>query len=378
MAKAQAFHRANVMLTSEAALARLAELEQRDDGHGVAVLNDLLESDGRGRPLYAGEPLPSGRVMLPVTGYVPAVVDAVRERFGADLGDLLSDFQVDPGFRVATWDDYAYWRPAHTNGCRTGHAWGTWEYVDYTPPAPVWRSDIDPADRPVVALLDNGVLSHPWLDTDPADPFLLQGSCWEPPPAWGQGEPARFGTHHGHGTFTAGLIRQYAPDATLLSIKVIDDNGEGYEADVIQALEWLAGRISAGQRIDVVCMPFGRLPMDDLDEAPLLAKALKALPPQIQLVASAGNEPGRVRFFPAALPSVIAVKALDDDGNLASYSSDGPWVTAQEKGTQVSTMPLDEQPVVRSRRFARWSGTSFAAAVHAATLAQARLGPQVP
>ena len=375
MGKAEAFHRANVLLTSEAALARLAELEQRDDGDGVGVLNDLLESDGRGRPLYAGEPLPSGRVMLPMTGFVPGAVAAIRERYGSELGDLLADFQVDPAFAVATWDAGAYWHDIYTNGCRTGHAWGAWIGVDKPGPPPEWRSGIDPADRPVVALFDNGVLPHRWLETDPADPFLIQGSGWQPPPAWTQSDQ---GDHYGHGTFIAGLIRKHAPDARVLSVQVLGDDGRGYETDVIAALEWLYGRIVAGERVDAVCMPFGRPPIDDQDQAPILAEALYALRRKnVELVASAGNDAAEVRNFPAAIDGVISVKALDDQGKLACYSTYGDWVEAEEKGTQVSTFPVDDQPIVRPSGFVRWSGTSFAAAVHAAKLAQDRFDPQV-
>jgi hypothetical protein len=377
MGSAGAFHRANALLTSEAALARLVELDRRgdqDDRDGVGVLNDLLEAGGRGRPVYGGEVLPSGRVMLPLTGSVPGVVDAIRERFGADLGDLMPDFQIDPAFTVATWDDYAYWHDFHTNGCRTGHAWGAWKDVAKPGPPPEWRSGIDPADRPVVALIDNGVLPHRWLQTDPADPFLIEGSCWQPPPAWAQSDP---GSHYGHGTFIAGLIRKHAPDARVLSVQVIDGEGRGYETDVIAALEWLYGRIVAGQRVDVVCMPFGRPPIDDQDEAPILAEALHALRRKnVELVASAGNDAAEVKNFPAAIDGVISVKALDEHGNLAGYSTYGDWVEAEEKGTQISTFPIDEQPIVRPSGFVQWSGTSFAAAVHAAKLAQDRFGPQ--
>ena len=46
----------------------------------------------------------------------------------------------------------------------------------------------------------------------------------------------------GHGTFIAGIIRQTCPDARLLSIKIMDNDGIVEEADLINALGFLHQR----------------------------------------------------------------------------------------------------------------------------------------
>ena len=48
------------------------------------------------------------------------------------------------------------------------------------------------------------------------------------------------GTHWGHGTFIAGLIRQAAPQAQVLSMRVMDSAGHVDDSAVVNALTWLS------------------------------------------------------------------------------------------------------------------------------------------
>src|SRR3984957_15055486 len=114
--------------------------------------------------------------------------------------------------------------------------------------------------RPVVAVLDTGVRAHPWLDVqrdpaggyvlDPVDGFVLddpgiqavvyaeasfaaaeQGDAsrqliaapWDGPAA---GDPlvGELNDATGHGTFISGIVRQAAPDARVLSLRIMPKN----------------------------------------------------------------------------------------------------------------------------------------------------------
>jgi thermitase len=72
------------------------------------------------------------------------------------------------------------------------------------------------------------------------------------------------------------------------------------------------------------------------------------------VVAAAGNGASSRPWWPAALPSVIAV------GAAAPFSGHGPWVDVVVDGVDV--------PATVGSQQALCTGTSFAAALHAATL----------
>jgi subtilisin family serine protease len=77
----------------------------------------------------------------------------------------------------------------------------------------------------------------------------------------------------------------------------------------------------------------------------------------VLLVAAAGNDGSSTPSYPAALPSVISVSALDQNKNIASFSNFGPTIDLAAPGVSVySTVPIstDTAPVVD----AVWSSTS--------------------
>lgn len=321
--------------------------------------------------------------------------------------------------------------------------------------------------RPVVAVLDTGVRAHPWLDVAPGpgggydiDPhhdgdgfieidhdiqkaILLEGEQaeasgdqprqvirhpWDTPvstdPLIGELGPAL-----GHGTFIAGIVRQVAPRARVLSIRVMHSDDIVYEGDLLTALVVLASRVALAEAtdpakmVDVVSLSLGFFSESPAGQAfsSALWQAIQVLLDLgVVVVAAAGNFSTTRRFYPAAFAQrptpaghvpLISVGALNPNGSRAVFSDAGHWVTAWASGAAVvSTLPTDvngsRSPELRlpahpggppppgheraahrealdpddySRGFAVWSGTSFSAPLLAAHVVRGLLaGPADP
>jgi len=276
--------------------------------------------------------------------------------------------------------------------------------------------------RPVVALLETAVEAHEWLGEADAnldgDGFWVDARSmgWNPGPRLRPSQTANgweLEEVEGHGTFSAGLVRQVAPDAKVLAVQVIRDDGRIYGDHVLNALYWLwekAGLVEG----DVVCVPAGFRPFFPTDRPflGLLGEVLARLASRgIRVVAAAGNDGSTDPVYPAAFAAskgvpervrLVSVGATNADGKTPAYLSNyGEWVTRWETGTSVvSTFPRVNRAalpelVAEPRRkdpagfagresadpddftggFARWSGTSFAATVCAAKLAREGIRP---
>ena len=277
------------------------------------------------------------------------------------------------------------------SGKKTGHGTIAWLPAPRyeMKPSPPWRPV---RRRPVIALLDSGVREHGWLP-EPVDgqPFCIDAGDtygWQPPVPIPALPEEDFGSHWGHATFLAGLIRLAAPDAQVLSMRVMSSMGEVIEENAIAALTWLAAHAADAGIPDVVLMAFGR--RADAVDAGLakVGEAVQALAKLgVRIVASAGNESSERPVYPAAFagacaadpkPSVVSVGARVSATERAPYSDYGVWVREWREGTNVvSIMPLltkdiggDAAAHIAGDGYAYWSGTSFAAAAYAGALAQ--------
>ncbi len=221
---------------------------------------------------------------------------------------------------------------------------------------------------PRVAVLDTGWVLHRWLWRIPANLDLDTAQAEDDLDldALGAGGIA------GHGTFTAGLVLRACPEARIVFRRVLDTAGICDEVQLARALSEVV-RAPEGTP-DVVLVPAGGYTWRDRPSV-LFADVLAAIPAGVAVVAAAGNAgiDGRP-FWPAAEENVVAVGALDADGGPAPFSNRGPWVDAAALGTDVeSAFPhqsrgrLDGAHVADG--YARWSGTSFAAAVVAGVVA---------
>ena len=163
----------------------------------------------------------------------------------------------------------------------------------------------------VVALMDTGIGTHPDL---PAGKVIARvnfaGTA-------GVGlDPA------GHGTHLAGIIaahgstfRGVAPDARLVDIRVLDQNGDGSLQNVVAGFDWLLKHRSA-LSIRVLNLSLGTTQRSSYHEDLLAALAEAAWFSGIAVVAAAGNDgpvPGTVAT-PGADPFVITAGSFDDQG----------------------------------------------------------------
>ena len=178
-----------------------------------------------------------------------------------------------------------------------------------------------------VALMDTGIAAHPDLDGSVIArmDFVDDGSTLEDP--------------SGHGTFVAGLIAAHgrtfkgvAPDAKLVSLRVLDQNGNGTMHAVLAAFDWLLQNRET-RHIKVLNLSFGA-PQKSSYHRELLAGVVEsAWFAGITVVAAAGNDgpaTGTVAM-PGADPFVVTVGSFADQGTLATnddresiFSSRGP------------------------------------------------------
>lgn len=158
----------------------------------------------------------------------------------------------------------------------------------------------------------------------------------------------------GHGTHVAGIIgaRQngkgvvgVAPEAELLIAKGLGDDGTGGSAGIVAAIDWL---ISEGAR--VINMSLGS-PRPDYQ---ILAAIKRANAANAFVIVAAGNSgPGAGVDYPGRFPETIAVAAVDKEGRIARFSSQGPEVDVAAPGDQVLSCYRDGE-------YAKLSGTSMA------------------
>jgi hypothetical protein len=182
----------------------------------------------------------------------------------------------------------------------------------------------------------------------------------------------------GHGTFISGIVRQLCPDAEVHTAGVLSSFGDGDVAGVTAAFERI--RRVAGP-FDIVVMSFGGYMTED--DGRLFGRALRRLIGDGLGISAAGNQSTSRRYFPAALPDVVGVGALGQDGR-AWFSNFGGWVDACAPGIDVistfftsyeeapyrqESPPIDD-PGREFVGYARWSGTSFSAPKVAGVIAQ--------
>lgn len=177
----------------------------------------------------------------------------------------------------------------------------------------------------------------------------------------------------GHARFVSSLIRQRAPLADLRPRGVLDAHtGRADAWNTARAIVSLIAEKPHIVNLSLGCFTAsGGPPL-------LIARAIEKLGRDVLVVAAAGNHgllvemanghDRRSACWPAAVPPVVAVGATDEAGAPMPWSPKHAWVTCLARGKEVVAEYFDDQVQLdgRARRFhglARWSGTSFAAAI---------------
>jgi hypothetical protein len=200
--------------------------------------------------------------------------------------------------------------------------------------------------RPLVAIVDTGIdYTHP-------DLAVSFGSVKGYDFVDGDNDPRPDAIWESHGTHVAGIVAASRNDnvgvagaapVTLLSARALDENGTGTQDDVADAINWA---VLQGARIVNLSLGGGADPI-------LEAAVQNAWNKGVLLVAASGNSSQGVVSYPAAYPQVIAVGALNQANELASFSSYGSQQELVAPGTTIlSTYPDNDYAVA--------SGTSMA------------------
>jgi subtilisin family serine protease len=253
-----------------------------------------------------------------------------------------------------------------------------------------------------IALLDTGIdASHPALagrllpgfdfvdfDTDPSE----RGSALD--------------RGFGHGTHVAGLLAMVAPDARILPLRILDEQGVGNLWVLAEAMLHAVdpdGNPATDDGAHVINLSLGTIAKTELfktvarlvtcrkggwatvaaddDDDDGDDKAASGGDKErcsgfggAVVIAAAGNQASeKIRVFPAAETSdgLLSVAASDSGGRLATFSNFG-WVKVAAPGDGItSTLP--------SGGYATWSGTSMSSALAAGVAALVRSAdPSMP
>lgn len=205
----------------------------------------------------------------------------------------------------------------------------------------------------VIAVLDTGVTAVGDLSTQ-----LLPGRN-----AITGSADARDDSVMSHGTFVAGVaaattnngigIAGAAWDTGVLPVKVLDARGLGTDFQVADGIVWA---VDHGAKVVNLSLG-GPGPGQALCAAVSYADSRGAV-----VVASAGNSASETPNYPAACPGVVDVAATDTNGDFASFSSFGSWVSLAAPGVGIVSTRNDNS-------YSSGSGTSFAAPIVSAVAA---------
>ena len=225
-----------------------------------------------------------------------------------------------------------------------GATYGPQQYGNTMLRSEAARAAVDnPMSDVVVAVVDTGVYPHPELAS-----ALMAGQNFTDSPGGASDTTDRMG----HGTHVAGTIAADAGSgvegiaygARILPVKVLGDDGYGYDSWVANGIIW-----AADHGADVINMSLGGAGYSSIEESAVAyARSMG-----VTVVAAAGNDNSSELFSPADLPGVVAVSAVDQNGAKASFSNFGPYVDVAAPGVNILSTTYDDW-------FGYKSGTSMA------------------
>lgn len=155
---------------------------------------------------------------------------------------------------------------------------------------------------------------------------------------------------NGHGTHCAGILasngysskgkyKGIAPEANILSIKVLDEIGNGNTSDILSTVQWIIDSKEV-YKTRIINFSLGAIAQYREKRDPLVKAANRAIENNFIVIAAVGNS-GPLKntiLSPATSRYVISVGALDDkrtpelnDDIIAEFSSRGPTLDRIKK-----------------------------------------------
>lgn len=280
---------------------------------------------------------------------------------GADLGVTITEIAALPGVGGVT--PNTLMSPPEVDQNRI-YAWRIYAWTDQSPVPSASQyastlvnlaqaAQLSNGSGVVVAVLDTGVQLDPAPHIGLA-PVLVQGKDFVD----GDLNPAetRNGIDDdgdglidegiGHGTHVAGIVHQVAPQARIMPVRVLDDDGSGTMWNVTEGMYWAA--LHGAKVINMSLGTHG-------SAKPLRDAVVTVTAQGVLVVAAAGNDGADRAMYPAAAPQALAVGSVGSGDIVSTFSNFGRWVDVVAPGEVIHStyaFPADS--------YASNSGTSMA------------------
>lgn len=181
-----------------------------------------------------------------------------------------------------------------------------------------------------LALVDSAFYPHPdltrpqnriraWVDASTPELRTLRFTPDQEPrwPGWDAGRPAQWHglmtsvVAAGNGQLSHGLYRSLAPEAGLVLVQVMGQDGKIGNQAIARALEWLEHN-AAALGVRVVSLSLGGEPATPLLGNPVDAAVARLVAGGLTVVVAAGNDGERRLVPPGTAPLAVTVGGLDD------------------------------------------------------------------
>ncbi|GAA3302726.1 hypothetical protein GCM10020218_098870 [Dactylosporangium vinaceum] len=263
--------------------------------------------------------------------------------------DLARELGKDPSVASVSLN---YRRQASTTPNDPGYTYGDQSYLNTVRMPLAWDRSTGSADQ-IIAVVDTGVDGqHPDLAGR-----VLAGYNAITRTAIAAGANS---DDYGHGSMVAGIaaadtnngigVAGVDWNARILPVKVLDQDGNGYDADIAAGIVWAADH--GAKVINLSLGGPGDTPI--LHDAVTYATGKGSL-----LVVAAGNSADSEPQYPAAYPEVLAVAATDANGKLTDFSTYGDWVDVAAPGFGIVSTSVPQN----GYEYFIGDGTSFAAPI---------------
>ena len=152
---------------------------------------------------------------------------------------------------------------------------------------------------------------------------------------------------NGHGTHVAGIaagngtsLRGAAPDARIVAIRILNNSGSGFTADIISGINWCTGNATA-YNISVISMSLGGGLSSSYCDSSQTSTAIainNAIANNISVVVATGNagETNGVSS-PACITNSTRVGSTDKDDQISSFTNTGNFTILLAPGGSINS-----------------------------------------